>query len=156
MKRPSIENYFPKDFGIDKINNVFLKNEGLYRYIQALDNYIDEFEEKPQLTKDEVESIGYVENTTINGKIYPIFYKGIWDGEKGVFNDGKLIVRKREYMFPLSQQRPQLTDIDFIGSILEKTLRGNDKYFVEFESKEDNENFILDIITNFKKQLQDE
>ena len=44
MKRPSIENYFPEDFGVDKINNAFLKNEGLYRYIKALDDYIDELE----------------------------------------------------------------------------------------------------------------
>ena len=46
MERPKIEDFFPKDYTMERLNDFFLQNKGIYNYIQSLDNYIDELESK--------------------------------------------------------------------------------------------------------------
>ena len=57
MSRPKIEDFFPKSFTIDEMNDLFLNNGALYRYMQSLDSYIDELESQPTLTEDKVMEI---------------------------------------------------------------------------------------------------
>lgn len=45
-------------------------------------------------------------------------------------------------------------NIDYVGEVLKKTLEGDDKFIVEFDNKEDNLNFILDIVSAFKRNLK--
>lgn len=46
MNRPQIYDFFPESTTPKDLNKVFLANPELYRYIQALDGYIDELEQK--------------------------------------------------------------------------------------------------------------
>ncbi|HAH37773.1 MAG TPA: hypothetical protein DCL81_15065 [Algoriphagus sp.] len=52
MKRPTIEQFFSESTTPKDINQVFLNNPELYRYIQFLDRYIDYLEEKDQWFTD--------------------------------------------------------------------------------------------------------
>jgi len=44
--------------------------------------------------------------------------------------------------------------IDYLVNVLKRTLTGNDEVRVEFDNKEDNINYVLDICNNFKKELE--
>ena len=46
MERPKLENFLPGDTTTDMVNNMFLENNELYNYINALDHYIDHLESK--------------------------------------------------------------------------------------------------------------
>ena len=48
MNRPLISDFFPESFTPKDLNKVFLANPELYRYIQALDGYIDFLEDQPE------------------------------------------------------------------------------------------------------------
>lgn len=48
MNRPLISDFFPESFTPKDLNKVFLANPELYRYIQALDGYVDLLEDKPE------------------------------------------------------------------------------------------------------------
>jgi len=42
MNRPNIKDFFSEKTTPSIVNNMFLENNELYNYIQALDNYIDD------------------------------------------------------------------------------------------------------------------
>lgn len=44
-KRPSFKDYLPENTTVDDIKKMFGANSNLYKYILALDNYIDQLEE---------------------------------------------------------------------------------------------------------------
>ena len=46
IERPKLENFLPEDTTTDMVNNMFLENNELYNYINALDHYIDHLESK--------------------------------------------------------------------------------------------------------------
>jgi hypothetical protein len=52
MNRPLISDFFPESFTPKDLNKVFLANPELYRYIQALDGYIDALEEETKWNHD--------------------------------------------------------------------------------------------------------
>ena len=43
--------------------------------------------------------------------------------------------------------------IDQLGGILKETLEGNDNFKVEFDNKLDEQNFLLDLVSQFKDNL---
>jgi len=47
-------------------------------------------------------------------------------------------------------------NIDYFVDILKRTLEGDERVKVEFNNEEDNINYILDICSCFKKQLEQE
>lgn len=50
------------------------------------------------------DKVGYVEPLYIKNKRFLIFYFGYWDGEKAILDDGKIIVRKKEWLFKITTQ----------------------------------------------------
>jgi hypothetical protein len=44
--------------------------------------------------------------------------------------------------------------VDYLANILKRTLEGNKEVRVEFGNEEDNINYILDVCSIFKKELQ--
>ena len=46
MKRPKFEYYLPKNTTVEDIQKIFEANSELYKYIVALDDYIDYLEEE--------------------------------------------------------------------------------------------------------------
>lgn len=48
MNRPIISDFFPETTTPKDLNKIFLANPELYRYIQALDGYVDWLEDQPE------------------------------------------------------------------------------------------------------------
>jgi len=59
---------------------------------------------KGKITFNENDKIGYITTERFNNKPVKVFYTGYWDGEKGILNNGKLIVRKKEWLFEITTQ----------------------------------------------------
>ena len=60
MNRPNIKDFFPDDTTPQRINELFLAEPELYKYIQALDLYIDELEENKPTEELERETYEYI------------------------------------------------------------------------------------------------
>ena len=48
----------------------------------------------------------------------------------------------------------QKYSIDNLAGMLKRALEGNDKVMVKFDNEDDNINFILDVVNNFKKEYR--
>ncbi len=57
MNRPDFKNFAPKDANVLIINDLFLNSPELYKYIQALDTYIDFLEEPNEKTQRLIKSL---------------------------------------------------------------------------------------------------
>mgnify|MGYP005749625231 CR=1 FL=1 len=75
MKRPTIDQFFPESTTPKDLNRVFLNNPELYRFIQALDGYIDWLESKveDELRNEEITTLktNYVDISVIKTEILP-------------------------------------------------------------------------------------
>jgi hypothetical protein len=51
LERPKIKDFFPEETTVSQVNKVYAASPELFKYIQALDNYIDESETKEAQVK---------------------------------------------------------------------------------------------------------
>lgn len=81
------------------------------------------------------------------GDVVELSTDWMFDDRYGYF----ILQEKKDWEF--SVLKCDLT-INLFVEILKRTLEGNDEVRVEFESEEDNINYILDVCNNFKKELE--
>lgn len=50
------------------------------------------------------DKVGYVTTERFGNKVIKVFKTGYWDGEKAILDEGKIIVRKKEWLFKITTQ----------------------------------------------------
>ena len=77
-------------------------------------------------------------------KIYPVDPPGYPDLDFKINKDDEL------------EEASEIININNLVSVFSKVLKGNDKYMVDFGCEDDSNDFILDLVNEFRKELKKE
>jgi len=61
MNRPTIKQHFGDGATLESVHKAYLDNPELFKYAQALDNYIDHLEQPTSISEEEIEKYAHEE-----------------------------------------------------------------------------------------------